>query len=70
MDDAPARRPLGLLKLTKVSHRAFTLLFSLRNRGDEPSRSNDSLFKSHANVEERKGEGRFCGRKVGKPRGA
>ena len=37
MGDAFARRPLDLLKLTKVSNKVFTLLFSLRNEGDKPS---------------------------------
>ena len=54
MGDALTKRPLGLPKLTKVSHRIFTLLFSLQNRGDEPSRSNDSFFESHANAGEKR----------------
>ena len=70
MSDAPARRLLGLPKLTKVRHRVFTLLFSLRNRDDGPSKSNDSLFESHANAKERKGEGSFCSKKVSRPRRA
>ena len=57
MGNAPTRRPLGLQKFTKVSHKVFPLLLSLWNRNDEPSRSNDSLLKSHANVEEGKGKG-------------
>ena len=64
MGDTPIKHLLGLLKLTKVSHKVFTLLFSLWNRGDEPSRSNDSLFESYANAKERKGERSFCNRNV------
>ena len=64
VSNAPARRPLSLPKLTKVSHRVFTHLFCLRNRGDGPNRNNDSLFKSNANAKERKGKGSFRGRKV------
>ena len=62
MGDASARRFLGLQKFTKVSHRVFTLLFGLWNRGNEPSRSDDSLFKNYADEKEKKGEGGLYGR--------
>lgn len=64
MDNAPARRLLGLQKFTEISHRVFTLLLILWNRGNEPSRRNDSLLKGHADVEEGEGKRSLYGRKV------
>ena len=62
MGDASARHFLGLQKFTKVSHKVFTFLFGLWNRGNEPSRSDDSLFKSYTDAKERKGEEGLCGK--------
>ena len=35
---------------------------TLWNRGNVPSRSDDSLFKSYTDAKGRKGEGGLCGR--------
>ena len=64
MGDAFAKRFLGLQKFTKGSHRVFTLFLGLWDRGNEPSRSDDSFFKSYADAEERKKKKSLYNRKM------
>ena len=47
---------MGLPKLAQVYHRVLSLLLSVWDRSGEPSRSNDTIFESYADVRERKGE--------------
>ena len=54
MGNATARRPSGLQKITKVCHRIFTLFLGIRDRGSEPSRSDDSIFEGYVDTREGK----------------
>ena len=60
MGNAPIRCSLGLQKFTKVSHRVFTFFLSLWDRSNEPSRSDDSIFKSYVDAREGKKKGVFA----------
>ena len=64
MGNASAKRPLGLQKFAQISHKVFSLLFSLRNGGEKPSRSDDTFLKGYAGMKERKREGSLCDRKM------
>jgi len=71
MGNTPARRPLGLQKITKVCYRILNLFLGIRDRGSEPSRSDDSIFESYVDTGEgKRGESLFgrmvclCGRMV------
>ena len=64
MGNTPARRPLGLHKITKVCHRIFTLFLGIQDRGSEPSKSDDSIFESYADTGEAKRGKSLHGRKV------
>ena len=54
MGNAPTRRPLGLQKITKVCYRIFTLFPGIQDKGSEPSRNDDSIFESYADIGEGK----------------
>ena len=64
MGDAPARCSLGIQKITKVSHRLFTLFLSLRNWISESGRNNDIVPKGYADARKRKRGRSLRGRKV------
>ena len=62
------RCSLGLQKITKVSHRLFTIFLSLRNWSSESGKNNDTVPKGHADVRKRKRGRSLRGRKVWGPR--
>ena len=64
MDNALAKRPLGLQKITKVYHRIFILFLGIRDKVSKPSRSDDSIFESYVDTGEGKRGRSLYGRKV------
>ena len=52
MGNTSAKCPLGLPKFTNVYHGIFSLFFSIQNRGNKPSESNDAFLKGHVGTKE------------------